>query len=255
MNMEDYFNLCQTLFGTTPKHDQYASAWLEKLEQDQLILRWHRHDDRPLILLVPPSPSRQRKTMIMEKDTTKIIQDLEQALLGQSQELHDRIQNLQNDERKVTQNIESQLRRLTWLGFAGLNAQFGGLAYLVWDVHSWDVMEPITFFIGFAYAIGASVYFSMTKQDANYSNLYRRSFARRFRHAMSSGALNSKHSNSKNETLSYDDEATTRLKEQARALERQLEWIQYVSTNLDVWAMTNAWSGTLEHGATDVLVL
>ena len=83
----------------------------------------------------------------------------------------------------IHQDIEDRaeriLRRYKWLIFVALNAQFGGLAYLVWDVESWDVMEPITYFIGFTVVLGTSAYHSLTKRDATYSNIWQRSLHKR----------------------------------------------------------------------------
>lgn len=51
-----------------------------------------------------------------------------------------------------------------WLVFTGISSFYGTLMYLVWDVYSWDVMEPITYFIGFTGILANSMYHSMTKR-------------------------------------------------------------------------------------------
>eukprot|EP00730_Choanoeca_flexa_P007204 TRINITY_DN12295_c0_g5_i2.p1 TRINITY_DN12295_c0_g5~~TRINITY_DN12295_c0_g5_i2.p1 ORF type:complete len:110 (+),score=21.70 TRINITY_DN12295_c0_g5_i2:408-737(+) len=39
-------------------------------------------------------------------------------------------------------------RRQAWLGFAGLGFGFGFLYRLTWFDYSWDLMEPVTYFVG-----------------------------------------------------------------------------------------------------------
>lgn len=51
-----------------------------------------------------------------------------------------------------------------WVALSGISAFYGSLMYLVWDVYSWDVMEPITYFIGFTAVLGNSFYHTITKK-------------------------------------------------------------------------------------------
>ena len=43
--------------------------------------------------------------------------------------------------------------------------QFGILARLTWWEYSWDIMEPVTYFVTYGTAIGAYCYFVLTKQE------------------------------------------------------------------------------------------
>jgi hypothetical protein len=51
-----------------------------------------------------------------------------------------------------------------WVGLSSLTGVYGVLMYCVWDVYSWDVMEPITYFIGFTAVLGNSFYSTITKK-------------------------------------------------------------------------------------------
>ena len=46
-----------------------------------------------------------------------------------------------------------------------MSVQFGVLARLTWWEYSWDIMEPVTYFVTYGTAIGAYCYFVLTKQE------------------------------------------------------------------------------------------
>lgn len=54
--------------------------------------------------------------------------------------------------------------RIVWTGMALLSVQGGALAWLTWWVYSWDVIEPVTYFITYATSIGAFAYYVLTRQ-------------------------------------------------------------------------------------------
>lgn len=55
--------------------------------------------------------------------------------------------------------------RLVWGGLVGLSAQFVVLARLTWWEYSWDVIEPITWFVGSGNAILAYGFFMIYRRD------------------------------------------------------------------------------------------
>ena len=65
---------------------------------------------------------------------------------------------------QLSQTAESRASRVVWTGLALLSVQGGALAWLTWWVYSWDVMEPVTYFITYATSIGAFSYYVLTKQ-------------------------------------------------------------------------------------------
>ena len=42
--------------------------------------------------------------------------------------------------------------------------QFGLLARLTWWEYSWDIMEPVTYFVGYGTAMACYAYFVLTRQ-------------------------------------------------------------------------------------------
>lgn len=53
---------------------------------------------------------------------------------------------------------------LTWVGLGMMSVQFGVLARLTWWEYSWDIMEPVTYFVTYGTAMAAYAYFVLTKQ-------------------------------------------------------------------------------------------
>lgn len=65
---------------------------------------------------------------------------------------------------QLSRTAELHSSRSLWVGLALLSVQGGALAWLTWWVYSWDVMEPVTYFITYATSMGAFSYYVLTKQ-------------------------------------------------------------------------------------------
>ena len=65
---------------------------------------------------------------------------------------------------ELTDSASKKTRMLMWAGLAGMAAQFGILARLTWWEYSWDIMEPVTYFITYGTAILMYGYFILTQQ-------------------------------------------------------------------------------------------
>lgn len=65
---------------------------------------------------------------------------------------------------QLSKTAETQSSKVIWTGLALLSVQGGALAWLTWWVYSWDVMEPVTYFITYATSMGAFSYYVLTKQ-------------------------------------------------------------------------------------------
>jgi len=61
-----------------------------------------------------------------------------------------------------------------------MSFQVGLLAELTWDVYSWDIVEPITYFIAFGTAMVVYSFYLMTRYDFEYITWTDRLFLRKF---------------------------------------------------------------------------
>ena len=59
---------------------------------------------------------------------------------------------------------ERRTTALTWVGLGLMSVQFGILARLTWWEYSWDIMEPVTYFVTYGTAMAAYAYYVVTKQ-------------------------------------------------------------------------------------------
>jgi hypothetical protein len=65
----------------------------------------------------------------------------------------------------LAEQAEKRSGNLTWLGLGLMSVQFGILARLTWWEYSWDIMEPVTYFVTYGTAIACYAYFVLTRQD------------------------------------------------------------------------------------------
>ncbi|KAJ8982072.1 hypothetical protein NQ317_001481, partial [Molorchus minor] len=71
------------------------------------------------------------------------------------------------EDKKLQIELVAQ-RRSNWLAWAGLglmSVQFGILARLTWWEYSWDIMEPVTYFVTYGTAMACYSYFVLTREE------------------------------------------------------------------------------------------
>ncbi|KAE8630522.1 hypothetical protein XENTR_v10000853 [Xenopus tropicalis] len=92
----------------------------------------------------------------------------EQELLKRLDSLKEQLQPLEQMKSMILSKSDAKTTRLMWIGLALMSTQGGALAWLTWWVYSWDIMEPVTYFITYGSAIAFYAYFVLTKQDYVY---------------------------------------------------------------------------------------
>ncbi|XP_071598785.1 calcium uniporter regulatory subunit MCUb, mitochondrial [Heliangelus exortis] len=104
----------------------------------------------------------------------------ERELLEKLDHLKGELLPLEQMKAGITASADAKTSRLLWVGLALLSAQGGALAWLTWWVYSWDIMEPITYFITYGSAMAFYAYFVLTKQDYLYLDAKDRQFLHYF---------------------------------------------------------------------------
>jgi hypothetical protein len=67
------------------------------------------------------------------------------------------------------------------LGFLGVSGMFFLIARMVWVYFNWDIMEPITYFVGLTTLIIGYTFFLFTRADYTYPEAKRRIANKRLR--------------------------------------------------------------------------
>ncbi|XP_058522907.1 calcium uniporter regulatory subunit MCUb, mitochondrial [Ochotona princeps] len=104
----------------------------------------------------------------------------EHLLLEKIDHLKRQLQPLEQVKARLEARSEANTSRLLWAGLALLSTQGGALAWLTWWVYSWDIMEPVTYFITFANSMVFFAYFIVTRQSYTYSAVRSRQFLQFF---------------------------------------------------------------------------
>ncbi|KGL77361.1 hypothetical protein N309_03819, partial [Tinamus guttatus] len=89
---------------------------------------------------------------------------IEEHQLNKEKELIGRLEEL----KEQLAPLEKRTTLVLWGGLAYMATQFGILARLTWWEYSWDIMEPVTYFITYGSAMAMYAYFVMTRQEYAY---------------------------------------------------------------------------------------
>lgn len=92
----------------------------------------------------------------------------EQGLVSELEVLQKELEPLEEQRSEILSHAEERTSSITWLGLGLMSIQFGILARLTWWEYSWDIMEPVTYFVTYGTAIAGYAYFVMTRQEFLY---------------------------------------------------------------------------------------
>merc|ERR1719430_2284102 len=92
----------------------------------------------------------------------------EQELIKEMELLQKELQPLEKQRQEIIHHAEERTTAITWVGLGLMSVQFGILARLTWWEYSWDIMEPVTYFVTYGTAIAGYAYFVLTRQEYLY---------------------------------------------------------------------------------------
>ncbi|KAK2817147.1 hypothetical protein Q5P01_025338 [Channa striata] len=149
----------------------------------------------------------------------------ERQLLEKLDHLKQELSPLETMKAQLCQKAEMKSSKVLWTGLAMLSVQGGALAWLTWWVYSWDVMEPVTYFITYSTSIGIFAYYVLTKQDYVYPEAKDRQFLHYFYKGARKKNFNVKKYNELKDELAQVEEDLKRLRYSTQ-LQLPLEHIQ-----------------------------
>ena len=78
--------------------------------------------------------------------------------------LNSEIGTLESLKGTIDAKAANKTNLLVWGGLAGMALQFGFLARLTWWEYSWDIMEPVTYFVTYGTSVLMYAYFVLTRE-------------------------------------------------------------------------------------------
>uniref|UniRef100_A0A5S6Q392 Calcium uniporter protein n=2 Tax=Trichuris muris TaxID=70415 RepID=A0A5S6Q392_TRIMR len=136
-----------------------------------------------------------------ERNITKQLANVQEQLLPLKEQV-DSMVNQANRRAKAS----------LWFGLCYLGAQGGILARLTWWEYSWDVMEPITYFVTYAGVLVSYGYFLITRQPYEYPVIKDRIAANYLHRAVTNSRFNVKQYETLKERASILEKELSRLR-------------------------------------------
>nr|XP_019944530.1 PREDICTED: calcium uniporter protein, mitochondrial [Paralichthys olivaceus] len=142
------------------------------LDDFKLVINDTTHLVRPPRRELLPHEEAERlndvKFLVQQLYTTLRIEDhqlsKERELIGRLEDLNSQIRPLEKVREELSKKAERRTTWVLWGGMAYMATQFGILARLTWWEYSWDIMEPVTYFITYGTAMAMYAYFVLTRQ-------------------------------------------------------------------------------------------
>uniref|UniRef100_A0A0A9XL87 Calcium uniporter protein n=2 Tax=Lygus hesperus TaxID=30085 RepID=A0A0A9XL87_LYGHE len=75
------------------------------------------------------------------------------------------LEPLEKQKMELDARASRKTNVMTWMGLGLMSVQFGILARLTWWEYSWDIMEPVTYFVTYGTAMAGYAYYVLTKQE------------------------------------------------------------------------------------------
>ncbi|CDW52150.1 calcium uniporter protein, mitochondrial [Trichuris trichiura] len=114
-----------------------------------------------------PELSLLLQTLQMHQSAQK-IEEQEKSLAKKLSSVHKRLMPLNEQVECMVDKADRRTKTTLWFGLCYLGAQAGILARLTWWEYSWDVMEPVTYFVTYMGVLLSYGYFLITRQPYEY---------------------------------------------------------------------------------------
>lgn len=147
--------------------------------------------------------------------------NVDQYELEKEKKIHDELEKLKNEleplediRLKLESKAKKHTNRMIWLGLGLMSMQAGILARLTWFDYSWDIVEPISYFVSYSAVIGVYAYYVLTRKEYGYESASDRIFLRHFHKNAIRNDLDVKKYNRLKESIHYLENDLKKLKEE-----------------------------------------
>ncbi|XP_041362603.1 calcium uniporter protein, mitochondrial-like [Gigantopelta aegis] len=106
--------------------------------------------------------------------------DCERELQQKLEDLKVQLAPFEKKKEELAANAHRNTRLLTWVGLGLMSLQFGVLARLTWWEYSWDIMEPVTYFVTYGTSMAMYAYFVLTRQEYIFPSVVERQYLIQF---------------------------------------------------------------------------
>ncbi|XP_066586594.1 calcium uniporter protein, mitochondrial isoform X1 [Prorops nasuta] len=100
--------------------------------------------------------------------------EMEKQVLAELEQIRLQLEPLEQQLRELEQKAVRRANLFVRACLVLMSAQFSGLARLTWWEYSWDIMEPVTYFVTYGTTIAWFIYFLVTKQEYMLPDVYNR---------------------------------------------------------------------------------
>lgn len=140
------------------------------------------------------------------------IDKKENDLLSRNQAIKVQLEPLEERKWQLVNQAQRKANIFGWVGLGLMGFQLGFLGRLTWWEYSWDIVEPVTYFVTYTTAIGMYCYFLLTKEEYV------------FPHVMDRQSLLQFYKNARG--VGFDAQKYNRLKEELSDVNNELERIR-----------------------------
>ncbi|CAF0956709.1 unnamed protein product [Brachionus calyciflorus] len=137
----------------------------------------------------------------------------EQKILTEMEKLKVELAPMEKLRLELEQKAKRHTNRMIWLGLGLMSIQAGVLARLTWFDYSWDIVEPISYFVSYSAVIGVYAYYVLTRKEYGYETASDRIYLRHFHKNAIRSDLNIKKYNQLKDSLYFLENDLKKIKE------------------------------------------
>jgi len=164
ISYSEYLNWCQSSGLST----QQATILSKALHKTGIILHFHENPDFKNVIFLKPEVVTNTLAAVLDiKFQTRDAPELQRQL----DKLLPQYLSLNETKLELDRKAESRAKLGMVGAFVLLAAQFFILARMVWVSFNWDIMEPVTYFVGLFTLMGGYSFFVLCGEDYTYKAL------------------------------------------------------------------------------------